>query len=172
MRRSGVARGEDSRHLTLALLYTRVTVQFRCSCNKLNCYHIDGVLPKGPYPPCLRMADRALLARYSRYIHNECVAPFTNKTFCVRCNQSSGHKSNGWAQIYTPNYNYLHWPMRSATNQSLIRIPMVTRIYCADINLSTWRLLKYRNVDYILAPKIEIWLLYSTLPCHNNTVAH
>ena len=24
--------------------------------------HIDGILPKGPYPPCLRMADRALLA--------------------------------------------------------------------------------------------------------------
>ena len=25
---------------------------------------IDGILPKGPYPPCLRMADRALLAGY------------------------------------------------------------------------------------------------------------
>ena len=24
----------------------------------------DGVLPKEPYPPCLRMADRALLAGY------------------------------------------------------------------------------------------------------------
>ena len=28
---------------------------------------IDGILPKGPYPPCLRMADRALLAGYHRY---------------------------------------------------------------------------------------------------------
>ena len=26
--------------------------------------HIDGILPKGPYPPCLCMADRALLAGY------------------------------------------------------------------------------------------------------------
>ena len=26
--------------------------------------HIDGILPKGPYPPCLGMADRALLAGY------------------------------------------------------------------------------------------------------------
>ena len=26
--------------------------------------HIEGILPKGPYPPCLRMADRALLAGY------------------------------------------------------------------------------------------------------------
>ena len=28
---------------------------------------IDGILPKGPYPPCLRMADRALSAGYHRY---------------------------------------------------------------------------------------------------------
>ena len=34
------------------------------------CLHayVDGILPKGPYPPCLRMADRALLAGYSRCI--------------------------------------------------------------------------------------------------------
>ena len=30
--------------------------------------YIDGILPKGPYPPCLRMADRALLAGYHRYL--------------------------------------------------------------------------------------------------------
>ena len=29
----------------------------------------EGILPKGPYPPCLRMADRALLAGYPRYMH-------------------------------------------------------------------------------------------------------
>ena len=29
--------------------------------------HIDGILPKGPYLPCLRMKDRALLAGYHRY---------------------------------------------------------------------------------------------------------
>ena len=28
---------------------------------------IEGILPKGPYPRCLRMADRALLAGYPRY---------------------------------------------------------------------------------------------------------
>ena len=26
----------------------------------------DGILPKGPYPPCLRMAERAFLAGYTR----------------------------------------------------------------------------------------------------------
>ena len=30
--------------------------------------YIDGILLKGPSPPCLRMADRALLAGYSRYV--------------------------------------------------------------------------------------------------------
>ena len=30
--------------------------------------NIEGILLKGPYPPCLRMADRALLAGYPRYV--------------------------------------------------------------------------------------------------------
>ena len=30
--------------------------------------YIDGILPKGPYPPCLHMADRAFLAAYPRYM--------------------------------------------------------------------------------------------------------
>ena len=32
--------------------------------------HIEGILPKGPYPPWLRMADRALLAGNPRYIYD------------------------------------------------------------------------------------------------------
>ena len=32
-----------------------------------NNHDCDGILPKGPYPPCLRMADRALLAGYPRW---------------------------------------------------------------------------------------------------------
>ena len=32
-----------------------------------SCLHIDCILPKRPYLPCLRMADRALLAGYPRY---------------------------------------------------------------------------------------------------------
>ena len=41
---------------------------------------IDGILPKGLYPPCLRMADRALLAWYYRYIWAPSVFWFA---FCV-----------------------------------------------------------------------------------------
>ena len=29
----------------------------------------EGILPKGPYPPCLRMAGRVLLAGYPRYVY-------------------------------------------------------------------------------------------------------
>ena len=32
------------------------------------CVHFEGILPKGPYPPCLRMADRALLAGYPWFL--------------------------------------------------------------------------------------------------------
>ena len=42
------------------------------SCRDRDCvFHtpeFDGILPKGPYPPCLRMAARALLAGYPRII--------------------------------------------------------------------------------------------------------
>ena len=34
----------------------------------------DGILPKGPYPPCLRMADSALLAGYHRIVPWRCWA--------------------------------------------------------------------------------------------------
>ena len=34
----------------------------------MHCSFIDRILPKGPYPPCLRMADRALLAGYPRHV--------------------------------------------------------------------------------------------------------
>ena len=33
-----------------------------------NWAYIDGILPEGPYPPCLCMADRALLAGYPRHV--------------------------------------------------------------------------------------------------------
>ena len=38
-------------------------LESRLSCTNLSTYY-DGILPKGPYPPCLRMVDRALLAGY------------------------------------------------------------------------------------------------------------
>ena len=38
------------------------------SLQMLMAWHVDGVLPIGPYPPCFRMADRALLAGYPRFI--------------------------------------------------------------------------------------------------------
>ena len=50
--------------LTLKWLHLR----YNFSVTVLCVAYIDGILPKGPYPPCLHMADRALLAGYPRYI--------------------------------------------------------------------------------------------------------
>ena len=36
------------------------------STNTVKKIYIEGILPKGPYPPCLRMEDRALLTGYPR----------------------------------------------------------------------------------------------------------
>ena len=43
--------------------------------------YIDGILPKGLYPPCLRMADRALLAGYPRYKNTVSVPFYNNVVF-------------------------------------------------------------------------------------------
>ena len=49
---------QDSDKMTFILLK---------STNHHDRVYIEGILPKGPYPPCLRMADRALLAGYPRH---------------------------------------------------------------------------------------------------------
>ena len=50
---------------------------------------IEGILPKGPYPPCLRMADRALLAGYPRYhgytIRQEVIGLFPKRCGTTAC---------------------------------------------------------------------------------------
>ena len=43
------------------------------NCPWLVMLQFDGILPKGPYPPCLRMADRALLAGYPRIMVNRTI---------------------------------------------------------------------------------------------------
>ena len=44
--------------------------------------YIEGILPKGPYPPCLRMADRALLAGYPRHVRHDCPSSTTAIELC------------------------------------------------------------------------------------------
>ena len=43
-----------------------ICIDSLCNC----CRNIDGMLPKGPYPPCLRVADRALLTGHPRYMNS------------------------------------------------------------------------------------------------------
>ena len=54
--------------------------------------HIEGILPKGPYLPCLRMAGRALLAGYHRYVG------VWNRVIIGSCNKLSPV----WRQNFTP----------------------------------------------------------------------
>ena len=42
-------------HIYTYIYVNAITLQFRF----INFKHIEGILPKGPYPPCLRMAYRA-----------------------------------------------------------------------------------------------------------------
>ena len=51
--------------------------------------HIDDILPKGPYPPGLGMADRALLAVYPRY---EGVEPGSYALYTTNCILSLANK--------------------------------------------------------------------------------
>ena len=44
-----------------------IAIQGEC---KRHQSHIEGILPKGPYLPCVSMAGRALLAGYPRYENN------------------------------------------------------------------------------------------------------
>ena len=52
----------------LGLKLIHVTVSKRV----LWCRHIEGILPEGPYLPCVSMAGRALLAVYPRIIGSHC----------------------------------------------------------------------------------------------------
>ena len=45
--------------------------------------YIEGILPKGPYPPRSRMADRAILAGYPRFVITRMPTAITSDTGCV-----------------------------------------------------------------------------------------
>ena len=53
-------------------IFRNITVPMRLGqkMHQMNntCRHIEGILPKGPYLPCVSMAGRALLAGYPRHV--------------------------------------------------------------------------------------------------------
>ena len=60
------------RHNMIAVLFVKLgnnyrTRQYIKGKRNFSIFDIDGILPKGPYPPCLRMEGRALLVGYPRY---------------------------------------------------------------------------------------------------------
>ena len=67
----------------LSLFEMPYCVKWQLDCNKnveVSSYnpHDEGILPKGPYPPCLSMADRTLLAGYPRWIMVVIYYPYHN----------------------------------------------------------------------------------------------
>ena len=57
-------------HLVKQILSWINAVDKNYQWDKIECKHqIVGIMPTGPYPPCLRIADRALLAGYPRNQH-------------------------------------------------------------------------------------------------------
>ena len=57
---------------------------------------VDCILPKGPYPPCLRMADRALLAGYPRCLFsvaNDVSSWQTETKSGGRCSEHKSHSA-------------------------------------------------------------------------------
>ena len=54
--------------------------------------YIEGILPKGPYRPCVSMAGRALLAGYHRYVVSHLMCIFTPLDFSANPNKKPiGH---------------------------------------------------------------------------------
>ena len=51
--------------------------------------YLEGILPKGPYPSCLRMADRALLAGYPRPVTSSRKPWLMCPTICFSSNTKS-----------------------------------------------------------------------------------
>ena len=62
--------------------------------------HIEGILPKGPYLPCVSMAGRALLAGYPRYVSiwifvDTCkrkTSPVPRSIWLQQCNKQITHE--------------------------------------------------------------------------------
>ena len=89
--------------------------------------HIDGILPKGPYPPCLRMADRTLLQdtldeglQYVKprcnlhyHVQCECRRFYCHACLCIYLITWSlpltEHHSNCHIKTLSPIQNYRHF---------------------------------------------------------------
>ena len=85
-------------------------------------WYIDGILPKGPYPPCLHMADRALLAGYHQYGlgYNEswpCLRDVTDWVIFLNTLYFCNYTSMCWCKKYVT-------PVRSNGVTSFLHSPI------------------------------------------------
>ena len=96
--------------------------------------NIDGILPKGPYPPCLRMADRALLAGYPR--HPLC----SLRTWETYCHRPKAACMNNVFQCFSHLPNFYFRRMPKVMVSSLLVGPSVRLFVClsACLPVYTW----------------------------------
>ena len=93
----------------MAVGYAMIGIMVRNTfANLVRVPQIEGILPKGSYPPCWRMADRALLAGYPRNITHQIdigAELGLNDTNIVTYPESQGVKTNpcllysGWVKV-------------------------------------------------------------------------
>ena len=105
------------------------------NCNMLgscNMTWLDGILPKGPYPPCLRMADRALLAGYPWCIHFS----YSQVSFVV---------ANGllpmWPHWISYHYDGVDWSghIRSIANMLSFHLQQLMKLFHSGVDiLCSW----------------------------------
>ena len=68
-----------------------ITIRKTFICNLFAQRHIEGILPKGPYLPCVSMAGRALLAGYHQHVHwkwEVLVSIYTPSKLAYYCNMN------------------------------------------------------------------------------------
>ena len=106
--------------------------------------HIDGTLPKWPYPPCVRIADRALFAGYHRFRFLICCVWFV----CV--------SSYGLIWLIYPSLSeFLYWLW---SNHVLVSL----------LVMNSWRI--YVNLTSTEQQDIQQNCIFSGVNCLQNTM--
>ena len=115
------------------------SISFQCcsKCRQQSQAYVEGILPKWPYPPCLRMAYRALLAGYPRCVHFCFLLTFYRKFYFV------------WAEKNKMKFLHTH----------VFYVPRIRRFVFS--NLIQYNLYMYYNLSMLEA---LVYLVYAVGP--------
>ena len=114
----------------------------------------EGILPKGPYPPCLRMADRALLAGYPR-ITQWAHVPGSNPLY-VMAQQGRDEKSLDNFEVFMINEKPWHHVIQVFWNGHICIYPFGKMIH---FDTSTAQQLHSSIYSLAQMPFISQWII-------------